>query len=765
MSWTAAEQPTALNPSLDFIYSGHLSSVAPLLSLHTQPLSSADSCPTLNPKSDWPNKPCLSAFEAGMQSVNLSTARHSSTSSQPRRNASAIQQLSCRSPLPFRYPIGASLVLLRLLTLSAPRGGLTASFPSLGVFNLDRDVLHAHHHTSNSGGNYPSVPGRQQQQQSSRAMPSYKQVTYSQIRAIPSNQSQTHLASFSSVESAVNQGLLPATGYQAQPGQNNGRPTHATTNTESTESYKQATSGGPRQSLYAGPEDDDDLHDWKKESRSHALSSRGVLNALTLLLLVVGLVALFAGYPIISHFEKLYDASNKGGFNLGGTNGSGQVPDLPLFTLVDPDTPPSALTRTSAADGASYHLVFSDEFQKEGRTFWPGDDPFWEAVDLYYGATGDYEYYSPEAVNTTGGALTITMTQKITHNLNFQSGMVQSWNKFCFQGGYIEFSMKMPGSPSTSGYWPGLWLMGNLARPGYAGSTDGVWPYSYASCDAGILRNQTWINGTGPEGAIRSTGTYSVGGQVSFLSGMRSPACTCPGEDHPGPDVTVARSSPELDILEAQIQNHQGVSHGYASQSYQIAPFDLSYEWVNTSAAVKIWDDDVTQVNTYKGNVYQEAVSSLTQIPDVGYVDSSDQYVTYGVEYHPDWNEDGSGSITWYVGGKPSWSVNGQAMLANPPMDIGIRTVSVEPMTIIMNLGMAPTFQRVDFGTGGVTFPATMSVDYVRVYQLDGQTDRISCDPPDHPTAKYIQNHMDLYTNPNYTVYPHKWPKNKLTGC
>ncbi|SAM58275.1 related to SKN1-protein involved in sphingolipid biosynthesis [Ustilago bromivora] len=614
MSWTAAEQPTALNPSLDFIYSGHLSSVAPLLGLHTQPLSSADSCPTLNPKSDWPNKP----------------------------------------------------------------------FPNS--------------------------------------------------------------ASFSSVESAVNQRLLPATGYQARPGQNNGRPTHATTNTESTESYKQATSGGPRQSLYAGPEDDDDLHDWKKESRSHALSSRGILNALTLLLLVVGLVALFAGYPIISHFEKLYDASNKGGFNLGGTNGSGQVPDLPLFTLVDPDTPPSALTRTSAADGASYHLVFSDEFQKEGRTFWPGDDPFWEAVDLYYGATGDYEYYSPEAVNTTSGALTITMTQKITHNLNFQSGMVQSWNKFCFQGGYIEFSMKMPGSPSTSGYWPGLWLVGNLARPGYAGSTDGMWPYSYASCDAGILRNQTWINGTGPEGAIRSTGTYSVGGQVSFLSGMRSPACTCPGEDHPGPDVTLARSSPELDILEAQIQNHQGVSHGYASQSYQIAPFDLSYEWVNTSAAVKIWDDDVTQVNTYKGNVYQEAVSSLTQIPDVGYVDSSDQYVTYGVEYHPDWNEDGSGSITWYVGGKPSWSVN-------------------EPMTIIMNLGMAPTFQRVDFGTGGITFPATMSVDYVRVYQLDGQTDRISCDPPDHPTAKYIQNHMDLYTNPNYTVYPHKWPKNKLTGC
>ena len=37
----------------------------------------------------------------------------------------------------------------------------------------------------------------------------------------------------------------------------------------------------------------------------------------------------------------------------------------------------------------------------------------------------------------------------------------------------------------------GLWSMGNLGRPGYLGSTDGVWPYSYDSCDAGITPNQS----------------------------------------------------------------------------------------------------------------------------------------------------------------------------------------------------------------------------------------------------------------------------------
>ena len=29
-------------------------------------------------------------------------------------------------------------------------------------------------------------------------------------------------------------------------------------------------------------------------------------------------------------------------------------------------------------------LVFSDEFNEDGRSFYPGDDPYWEAEDLHY---------------------------------------------------------------------------------------------------------------------------------------------------------------------------------------------------------------------------------------------------------------------------------------------------------------------------------------------------------------------------------------------
>ncbi|ETS60660.1 hypothetical protein PaG_04556 [Moesziomyces aphidis] len=517
-------------------------------------------------------------------------------------------------------------------------------------------------------------------------------------------------------------------------------------------------------------EEDDYLHeiDTKWDSSSHGWNLRGFLNILTLTLLALGLIMLFLGYPVLIKVKNMYDNDTKGAFGIGGTNGSGQVPALDIVSLVDADTPQSALKWSSSYDQASYHLVFSDEFEKDGRTFWPGDDPFWEAVDLWYSGTGDYEWYSPEAVNTTGGALVIALEEHQLHNKNFRSGMVQSWNKFCFQGGYIEFSVRLPGAPSTSGYWPAVWLMGNLGRPGYLASTEGTWPYSYQSCDTGILPNQTWVNGTGPDLAIHSSGTYAYNGELSYLPGMRYSSCTCPGQDHPGPNNNVARSAPEIDIFEVQVQYKDGARHSYASQSLQVAPFDDAYGWGNSSADAKIYDDTLTEFNTYTGGQIQEAVSSVTRVPDRGFQLTQNEYVTYGVEFSPDFNYDGSGSMTWYVDGKPSWTVNPKAFPARANLDIGQRIIPVEPMAIVMNLAISSGFQTVNFGEGGITFPAFMEVDYVRVYQKDGQSDLISCDPADHPTANFISTHQDLYYNNNLTQFPrdkYTWPKNKLQGC
>ena len=95
-------------------------------------------------------------------------------------------------------------------------------------------------------------------------------------------------------------------------------------------------------------------------------------------------------------------------------------------------------------------------------------------------------------MKTENGNLKISMTNENIHDLNYKSGMIQSWNQLCFQWSYyIEVNVSLPGSSQVSGFWPGIWTLGNLARPGYGATTEGLWPYTYDSCDRGTLRNQT----------------------------------------------------------------------------------------------------------------------------------------------------------------------------------------------------------------------------------------------------------------------------------
>ncbi|KAG1891679.1 beta-glucan synthesis-associated protein-domain-containing protein [Suillus fuscotomentosus] len=81
-------------------------------------------------------------------------------------------------------------------------------------------------------------------------------------------------------------------------------------------------------------------------------------------------------------------------------NGTGQISFLfQMAQLIDPDMPGSAAAR-SGFDGLPYELVFSDDFNTANRTFWPGDDPFWEAANIKYGSTGDQERYGPAQITT-----------------------------------------------------------------------------------------------------------------------------------------------------------------------------------------------------------------------------------------------------------------------------------------------------------------------------------------------------------------------------
>jgi beta-glucan synthesis-associated protein KRE6 len=59
--------------------------------------------------------------------------------------------------------------------------------------------------------------------------------------------------------------------------------------------------------------------------------------------------------------------STRGGFNLGGLNASGQVPEMPHhFGMIDPDTPKELYTKPSLRDGSEMQLIFSDEFNVDG---------------------------------------------------------------------------------------------------------------------------------------------------------------------------------------------------------------------------------------------------------------------------------------------------------------------------------------------------------------------------------------------------------------
>ncbi|KAG6378626.1 glycoside hydrolase family 16 protein [Boletus reticuloceps] len=519
----------------------------------------------------------------------------------------------------------------------------------------------------------------------------------------------------------------------------------------------------PRQwgsSLYDDvKEPDDDLHnpDVRNVRNWPHFADRGIVNVGCLFLIIVGLVTLFAGYPIITYFtaEKL---SNNGAFGLGGINASGQVPViLGNWALIDIDTPKEAHTKTSWNGGPDMVLVFSDEFNVPGRTFWPGDDPYWEAVDLHYWATNNLEWYSPDAITTQDGSLVVTLSQRQTHDLNYQGGT----NKFCFTGGYIEVNVSLPGVNNIVGFWPAIWTLGNLGRAGYGASLEGMWPYTYDACDIGTVANQS-LNGQ-PVAATEG-GDTGKGGVLSYLPGQRLSRCTCPGDAHPGPkhsDGTfVGRAAPEIDIFEAQITGTP--LKGQVSQSAQWAPFNAGYIWQNTSANEVITNPPISVQNTYIGSVLQQATSVVTETNQLCYEDESGCYSVYGFQYVPGFDK---AYITWISDNKVAWMLNVAGMAADPAVQISSRPVPQEPMHIVVNLGMSTNFGLVDLDH--LPFPAHMRVDYIRVYQPPNARN-IGCDPKDFPTAKYIDTYIEAYTNPNLTTwrgdYGQPFPKNRFLG-
>ncbi|GMG18783.1 unnamed protein product [[Candida] boidinii] len=137
------------------------------------------------------------------------------------------------------------------------------------------------------------------------------------------------------------------------------------------------------------------------------MDKRSIGGLIGMIFFVLGAAAIFIVLPAVAfthggEHSSFTSNQSSSGSNTTGVQGSNRYEVLTNYiypqlsairtNLVDSDTPQSAYTRT-AKDGSDWKLVFSDEFNAEGRTFYEGDDQFWYGANFHYDATKDLEWY------------------------------------------------------------------------------------------------------------------------------------------------------------------------------------------------------------------------------------------------------------------------------------------------------------------------------------------------------------------------------------
>ncbi|KAG6613173.1 Beta-glucan synthesis-associated protein [Phytophthora cinnamomi] len=266
-----------------------------------------------------------------------------------------------------------------------------------------------------------------------------------------------------------------------------------------------------------------------------------------------------------------------------------------ILPWVDPATPSDRQTYTSSR-GGTWDLVMSDEFNTEGRSFEPGDDHLWTSMEKADGVNSALEIYMHNMTGTecddddncyfyieaTTGETTLKLWNDYLSPAGYEdvtfyykAGMVQSWNKFCMQGGMVEVRAQLPGAvtnasgnpdvetgsssvrAATIDYyptWPGIWMMGNLGRAIFSASTARMWPFSYNECNETVFSSQN----------------------------QRISAC----DDDPGSGMNAnqGRGAPEIDILEGggtAISSSVQVGPGMPEQ-FRLLADNTSYSCIYT---------------------------------------------------------------------------------------------------------------------------------------------------------------------------------------
>ncbi|KAJ0397503.1 hypothetical protein ATCC90586_003768 [Pythium insidiosum] len=322
------------------------------------------------------------------------------------------------------------------------------------------------------------------------------------------------------------------------------------------------------------------------------------------------------------------------------------------FDWVDPDTPaefrkaqvPLGPHTFGFGENTTYELIFSDEFENSKRKFEAGFDRKWTAIDQLDTTNMGQHYFLPQAVQVDEGNLIITTTKpkKKYRGAEYVSGSLQSWNKFCYTGGFVEVRAILPGKWGIPGTWPALWIMGNIGRATFLGSQEGTWPWSYDYCGPWVEKGQNVIQ------------------KISACGNLTD-------EDDPdsypekyGMNRHQGRGATEIDIMEAQIKAKD--QPAFISTSLQIRPSlqDDLRPASETLPQPGQWYQGLkfgnfSRINSdYYGERGLDAVSALTQLDPNAF----DSYHLYQL----DWSPGPDGYIRWWLDGNFLFEIPGSAL-------------------------------------------------------------------------------------------------------
>eukprot|EP00545_Synedropsis_sp_CCMP1620_P006884 CAMPEP_0119010080 /NCGR_PEP_ID=MMETSP1176-20130426/4779_1 /TAXON_ID=265551 /ORGANISM="Synedropsis recta cf, Strain CCMP1620" /LENGTH=714 /DNA_ID=CAMNT_0006962689 /DNA_START=104 /DNA_END=2248 /DNA_ORIENTATION=+ len=494
--------------------------------------------------------------------------------------------------------------------------------------------------------------------------------------------------------------------------------------------------------------------------------------------------------------------------------------------FIDMDTPLDKRTTTSLVDGSVYDLVMSDEFNVPNRSFKDGHDPVWTALDKSdddssSAGGGSLHFYNSSWITTTEeGMLKIRASTAKTEwdrfdrvkqewkheKTGFKSGMLQSWEKFCFTGGILEVDIIFPGDAFIGGMWPAVWLLGNLGRATYEASTNNIWPWSFDKCDRDLQPAQT--------------------------------ISACNEQNHYGLHPFQGRGATEIDLIEVMTGDSGGplpstdppIEIPYADFTLQVAPGIKTNRPQSGGSPVRTnkkaanghvtpteqtWYDGLvmkgnTSINpffygTYLGETKPNEPVTRTkkqafQADAVGAIHQlTAAHFNTTHTFRLEWQPGPGGRLDWFAKSHKRHNANGTYSMEGDGLGedwvhaFSLKDESLtelmgsqipnEPSSLILNLAISSTwgfpydvpkscekcFDCTDpkcacnFDPGFCSQMkgdgVAMYVDHIRVYQSNdpsahvGDNHTLGCDPPAYPTAEWIEGHQYRYMrNPPFSA-------------